>query len=324
MFDAGTATLYIVGGGDTALALGAGDPNSVLGRAGIADLADAAAAKLRQGGHNSVKIAVDDTLFVGDSVHPRWPANSVANGDVSPITALGVYMSSADGQAPAPIPTDPSLFVVQTFSTELAARGVQVAQEVVRQVVPATAEEVAKVESATIGELIRHTLVVSDNTRAEALCRLVAVHRGQAGDFLLGAQVVSNVLKEHQIDVGSDTVIDDCSGLSRYNKVSAQALGNVLAASRTVRELGYVARGLPIAGYTGTLGKRFVTSQGTQAGAGVVRAKTGYIDEVYSLTGVVTTSQGRLLIVVLICNDPPPETVPTRAFDTFYSHLATV
>ena len=52
--------------------------------------------------------------------------------------------------------------------------------------------------------------------------------------------------------------------------------------------------GLPVAGFDGTLAKRYRPA-GTLPAAGEVRAKTGTLEGVSALAGLVRTADGRLL-----------------------------
>jgi D-alanyl-D-alanine carboxypeptidase/D-alanyl-D-alanine-endopeptidase (penicillin-binding protein 4) len=65
---------------------------------------------------------------------------------------------------------------------------------------------------------------------------------------------------------------------------------------------------LPIAGVDGTIGSRM---KGTPA-EGKVHAKTGTVDKARSLSGYVTTADGRLLLFSFLCNN---FTVPNRAVE---------
>ena len=78
--------------------------------------------------------------------------------------------------------------------------------------------------------------------------------------------------------------------------MSPETLARVLAAMRG--DSVWLAA-LPLAGVDGSLEFRF---RGTAA-AGNVRAKTGSIENVRSLSGYLTTTAGRRLIFVLLCNN---------------------
>ncbi|MEW5916411.1 MAG: D-alanyl-D-alanine carboxypeptidase, partial [Gemmatimonadota bacterium] len=66
---------------------------------------------------------------------------------------------------------------------------------------------------------------------------------------------------------------------------------------------------LPIAGVDGTIQNRMRES----AAANNLRAKTGTLDMVRSLSGYVTTADGRLLLFSVLCNN---WLVPQRDVDT--------
>ena len=93
--------------------------------------------------------------------------------------------------------------------------------------------------------------------------------------------------------------VRDGSGLSRHNVVSPETLVRVLDAMRRSPHFAVFRDALPIAGVDGTIASRM---RGTAAAANV-RAKTGTLDMVRSLSGYVTTADGRLLLFSILCNN---------------------
>jgi len=79
--------------------------------------------------------------------------------------------------------------------------------------------------------------------------------------------------------------------------------------------------GLPVGGLTGSLSNRFSAGD-TAVGAGRVRAKTGTLTGVTSLSGLVTTAQGRPLVFVVLGTDTPDTLSARRALDRFAARLA--
>ena len=93
----------------------------------------------------------------------------------------------------------------------------------------------------------------------------------------------------------------DASGLSRKDRVSAQALGEILMLAAQ-GSFGGIAPALAIAGFTGTLADRF-TSARQKPAAGFVRAKTGTLNDVVNLVGIVPDLDGRVLVFSVLTNN---------------------
>jgi D-alanyl-D-alanine carboxypeptidase/D-alanyl-D-alanine-endopeptidase (penicillin-binding protein 4) len=119
--------------------------------------------------------------------------------------------------------------------------------------------------------------------------------------------------------VPSEAVIRDGSGLSRYDYISPRTVVRILDAMRRSRDFRVYYDALPIAGVDGTIRNRM---KGTPA-EGNVHAKTGSVALSRSLSGFVTTANGRLLIFSLLSNN---WTVPVREVervqDTIGARLA--
>jgi D-alanyl-D-alanine carboxypeptidase/D-alanyl-D-alanine-endopeptidase (penicillin-binding protein 4) len=142
-------------------------------------------------------------------------------------------------------------------------------------------------------------LTRSDNDLAEALVRQIAIAKRQPATFSGGAAALQGVLADVLVQVGTTpgaVRLVDGSGLSRLDRVQPGALTRLLAAvAGADRErLFPVLSGLPVAGFDGTLERRYRKGPALPA-AGVVRAKTGTLNGVSALAGLVRTKDGRLL-----------------------------
>jgi D-alanyl-D-alanine carboxypeptidase/D-alanyl-D-alanine-endopeptidase (penicillin-binding protein 4) len=84
-----------------------------------------------------------------------------------------------------------------------------------------------------------------------------------------------------------------------------------------------VLTGLPVAGFDGTLAPRYRTGPALPA-AGRVRAKTGTLNAVSALAGLVRTADGRLLAFDLTTNSVPlgANRRAERALDALAARLA--
>ena len=115
--------------------------------------------------------------------------------------------------------------------------------------------------------------------------------------------------------LGLDTgglVITDASGLADSNRVSAATLAGAMRRIVAEDRFADAATGLPVAALTGTLATRF-DDDGDDAGAGVVRAKTGTLNAASTLSGYVTDRDGRLLVFAFMAANPPGGTAAARA-----------
>lgn len=315
-----TGVIYLVGGGDVMLASGAGDAGAVVGRAGLGDLAAETARSLADRGVTRVRVLLDDSLFSGPTTAPGWGPIDLGGGFVAPVVALAVDRGIVPGQTVRD--ADPALTAARTFAAALAAAGVVVEGEVAREAAPSGAAELAAVESATVGDLVAHTLRESDNDVAEALARLVAVAAGQPADFEHAGAAVLATLAGLGLDVTGVTMADG-SGLSEANAVPPIVLARLAALVADPMRPGLVvtATGMPVAGLEGTLADRFAVSD---PAAGVLRAKTGTLVTVVGLAGLVLDEGGRLLAFAALTNGVPAGGVDAAraAVDQWASALA--
>ncbi|WP_248959732.1 D-alanyl-D-alanine carboxypeptidase/D-alanyl-D-alanine endopeptidase [Sphaerisporangium perillae] len=287
-------TITLVGGGDPTLAgpkaaRSPGYPRS----ASLVMLASRTARALKAAGVTSVSLSYDDSLFSGPRTAPGWKPGYVPEGSVAPVTALTIDEGRQNPGGSARY-ADPPESATEAFASLLRRYGLKVGKQVKRDETASTAREIARVESPPVYELVEHMLTQSDNDLAEALAHLVAVKEGRPGTFSGVAQAMQSTLK--RLGVADGVLVYDGSGLSTRNRITPAALARLiaLAASPANPHLHAVISGLPVAGFTGTLGHRY-DKRDSKAAAGVVRAKTGTLNGVNTLTGLSRTADGRLV-----------------------------
>jgi D-alanyl-D-alanine carboxypeptidase/D-alanyl-D-alanine-endopeptidase (penicillin-binding protein 4) len=115
-----------------------------------------------------------------------------------------------------------------------------------------------------------------------------------------------------------ELVLENGSGLSRIERISANHLNHLLLAAWQSANMPDFLASLPIAAVDGTLQKRLA---GTPA-AGRARLKTGSLNGVKTAAGYVQDTQGRRYAVTFLINHPAAaEGQP--AIDDFLRHVAT-
>ncbi|MDC4233514.1 D-alanyl-D-alanine carboxypeptidase/D-alanyl-D-alanine-endopeptidase [Actinomyces sp. B33] len=293
-------TAHLWGEGDLLLAAGAGDPDAVSGRAGLADLADLAARELRARGVESITLDWQPDPFDGDSRLPAWQAQDVL-GYEGPVAALAIDAGRTSPGA-YDFSQDPAGDAAAVLADALAERGIAATLGGPAEA-PEGAEQIASVESATIGQQIRWMLHHSDNTVADQYCRLAARAVGAPASYAGATGALRSTLDAAGIDTAG-LALDDCSGLSSDDRLTARTLVQTIRASMSDMgtDADELVRALPWAGLQGTMGRRMVEGPA----AGNAQAKTGSLASVSSLAGVVSTSTGRLLIFA-VGNDAVPD-----------------
>ena len=117
----------------------------------------------------------------------------------------------------------------------------------------------------------------------------------------------------------SDLVINDGSGLSRNDLITANATVQLLTFMSKHRNFAQFRDALPIAGVDGTLRTRM---RGTPA-EGNVHAKTGTLAKARTLSGYVTTADGeRLIFSILANNTTTPGSTVSHVTDEIATALA--
>lgn len=285
---ANLSTIYLVGAGDPTLSRTANGKQSVYRDAPkLSDLAVAVNAALK--GQAVNKIVLDSTLFAGPSWEPTWERSEQTQGYMSEVTALQV---DGDRKNPAAETsarsTTPVANAGKYFKTALGASAN--AAVISEAKMPAGMTQIASVYSQPISQWVKHMLLVSDNTQAEYLARLVSLKQGFDGSFTSLNAAIKMGLNATMLS-SADLTIKDGSGLSDFNSVTPTYLAQfsklILSA---FGNYGVIYQGLPIANESGSLASRF--NKENLDAAGKIIAKTGWIKRGYTLAGIIKSKDG--------------------------------
>jgi D-alanyl-D-alanine carboxypeptidase/D-alanyl-D-alanine-endopeptidase (penicillin-binding protein 4) len=309
--DAEVPRVVVVGAGDPSLrSTGSrvGGAGTSLTPASLQELADATARALAARGINRVRVGFDDSLFTGPGIHPTWASSFPPAGIVAPVSALQVDQGRRTPTSIGRV-ADPATAAAETFAAQLERTGLDVQGTPRRVMERPDSVALASVESPTIAVLVERTLATSDNDYAEALARVAAGAAGQPASFAGVAARADELLVGLGLDPAGSRFADG-SGLSRSNALSPELLTDLLGVTST--RYGAVASGLPVGGATGSLRARFDTAA-TDAGSGLVRAKTGTLTGVVGLAGYVSRPDGRLLALAILDDSAPGGQFGARA-----------
>ncbi len=209
---------------------------------------------------------------------------------------------------------DPARFAAEVFRRALAERGVKIGKRGLGTgAVPPTAKLVASHDSAPLAMIVREMNKLSDNYVAESVLKtLGAETRTTPGPatWADGTAAVAAYLAKIGLPAGSYRA-ENGSGLYGASEVSVHQIVKLLRAAHADYRIGPdLLASLPVGGVDGTLAKRW---HGHPA-SGRVRAKTGTLDKVTTLSGYVGIDANHPLAFAIVVNDiPGGQRGPSRA-----------
>jgi D-alanyl-D-alanine carboxypeptidase/D-alanyl-D-alanine-endopeptidase (penicillin-binding protein 4) len=171
-------------------------------------------------------------------------------------------------------------------------------------VVPGSAKLLAKAFSPDLVEVIRDINKFSNNTMAQQLfLSLGSQYRNEAdGDDAKAAQRVIRQWLAKKGITAPHLVMENGSGLSRDERVSAREMAIILQAAWKSPYAAEFMSSMPLAGMDGTMRKRLKRTPLL----GEAHIKTGTLNNVRAIAGFSRDSNGNTWAVVAILNDPRP------------------
>lgn len=169
---------------------------------------------------------------------------------------------------------------------------------------PKGARLLARAFSPDLVEVIRDINKYSNNTMARQLFLSIGAHHRTAtdsDDAAAADRVIRALFKRKGIDT-TQLVLDNGSGLSRIERISARALGDLLHAAWQSPYAAEFTASMPIVAVDGTMRKRLRNT----AVAGQAHIKTGTLNNVRAIAGFSRDKQGDTWAVVAIINHSKP------------------
>ena len=243
-------------------------------------------------------------------------SRAIVAGQDSSHTGIGVdgTIAAGDSMVIEIAFRDQRAAYLAAFREALASRGVTIDETARYSIAEASAvgsgwkaESLFTQRSPTLREVLPFFEKPSQNQIGEILYKTLALEKTGVGRADSASRVVSRQLLAWGAEPDGFAVRDG-SGLSRHDYVSPRTIVRVLAAMQKSPDFRLFYDALPIAGVDGTIRSRM---KGTPA-QGNVHAKTGTLDKARSLSGYVTTADGRVLLFSALCNN---YVVPTRRVD---------
>ncbi len=213
------------------------------------------------------------------------------------VTIDGSMPAGADPRTYYRSVLDPTRYAGAIFRMQLVALGIAVEGEVTTGVVPAEAVPILLFEGRPLGEIVRLFVKYSNNAVAESLVKAMGAHRtGAPGSWGNGIPASRAALESLGVDLSGLQIVDG-SGLSYRDKLTPRALVDALRIARGSFRIGpELLASLPIANGDGTLEKR------VERAPGRVRAKTGLLNRVTSLSGYAELEGGEVAVFSVLTN----------------------
>jgi D-alanyl-D-alanine carboxypeptidase/D-alanyl-D-alanine-endopeptidase (penicillin-binding protein 4) len=195
---------------------------------------------------------------------------------------------------------DPHLYTAHVFRNILIKAGCAFNGKIESKETPKNAVILAKHFSRPLCLIVEEMMKSSNNLTANCLFKKMGQQRfGAPGTWKKGSQVVRDFLAQTVgVNIDKIVIMDGC-GLSRYNLISAHQFVEFLNwMHRQFSCCSEFMASLPISGTDGTLSHRMAHSHLK----GKVRAKTGSMTGISSLSGYLTTKDGELIAFSILQN----------------------
>ena len=220
------------------------------------------------------------------------------HGPTTRLVLTGNYPAACGEQRWNIAVQDHAAFVSGVFRQLWAELGGSIRGGVRDGVVPVTARSLAVLPSPTLAEVVRDINKFSNNVMARQLFITLGMEAGhrpaRAED---GEQAVRSWLETRGLKI-PELVLENGSGLSRRERISAASLARLLQVAWRSAVMPELMASLPVTATDGTMKKR-LKQNGV---AGQAHIKTGSLEGVRAIAGYVLDRSGKRWVVVFLVN----------------------
>jgi serine-type D-Ala-D-Ala carboxypeptidase/endopeptidase (penicillin-binding protein 4) len=216
---------------------------------------------------------------------------------------------------------DPHLYTAHVFQNILSRAGFDFKGSIEAKPTPQDATLLASHVSRPLSQIVEGMMKSSDNLTPNCLFKKMGEKRfGPPGTWQKGSKAVREFLVQTVgLNVEKVVILDGC-GQSRYNLISAHQFVEFLSWMHQQFSFGSeFISSLPISGIDGTLSNRMTTAEMK----GKVRAKTGTMTGISSLSGYLTTKDSEPIAFSILQNGFTGKTIEykTRIEDEICTFL---
>ena len=238
----------------------------------------------------SIDTKKDESYFYGGP----FQVNRMVKGGI-PLNRKGFDVKSS-------IP-DPAMLAAFELDMEMRMMGLKLkdvytTRRILEPQINKETHLITKTYSPKLSEIVNQTNTYSINLYAEHLVNQIGLKIYKSGDPESGTTAITNFWKGKGIEV-EGLYLNDGSGLSRFNAITAKHLVSILKYMKTSDNYQGFYSSLPVAGRSGTIrsiGKNTFAENN-------LRAKSGYMTRARSYAGYVTTKSKRDIAFALIVNN---------------------